>query len=66
MTLLRGIITFSSINIMNEKHKSTQPGAREEMAEVELSVRRNTLAIGQAVDLAGEQSYMRTAKIAGT
>ena len=46
--------------------ESTHPGAREEIAEVGLSVRRNTLAIGQAVDLAGEQSYMRTAKTAGT
>eukprot|EP00112_Aurelia_sp_Birch-Aquarium-sp1_P017476 Seg4056.1 transcript_id=Seg4056.1/GoldUCD/mRNA.D3Y31 product="hypothetical protein" protein_id=Seg4056.1/GoldUCD/D3Y31 len=30
-----------------------------------LSVRRNTLGVGQAVDLAGEQSYLKSAKTAG-
>ena len=40
-------------------------GAKEEIEEKGLSVRRNTLAIGQAVDMAGEQSYMKSAKTAG-
>ena len=44
---------------------STHPGAKEEVAEMGLSVRRNTLGIGQAVDMAGEQSYMKNAKTAG-
>lgn len=43
----------------------THPGAKEEIETVGLSVRRNELGIGQAVDLAGEQSYMRKAKTAG-
>lgn len=45
--------------------ESTHPGAKEEIEKVGLSVRRNTLGIGQAVDLAGEQTYMRNAKTAG-
>ena len=45
--------------------KSTHPGAKEEIENVGLSIRRNTLGIGQAVDLAGEQTYMRNAKTAG-
>eukprot|EP00794_Sanderia_malayensis_P013273 gene13273-14641_t len=44
---------------------STHPGAKEEVAELRLSVRRNTLGIGQAVDMAGEQSYMKNAKTSG-
>ena len=45
--------------------ESTHPGAREEIENVGLSIRRNTIGIGQAVDLAGEQTYMRNAKTAG-
>ena len=44
---------------------STHPGARAEMERVGLSVRRNNHGIGQAIDLAGEQSYMKNAKTAG-
>ena len=44
---------------------STHPGAKEEIGDMGLSVRGNTLGIGQAIDLAGEQSYMRNAKAAG-
>lgn len=44
--------------------ESTHPGAAEEIKKV-VSVRRNTNAIGQAVDMAGEQSYMKSAKTAG-
>ena len=45
--------------------KDTHPGAKEEIEEKRLFVRRNTLGIGQAVDMAGEQSYMKSAKTAG-
>eukprot|EP00794_Sanderia_malayensis_P002234 gene2234-2545_t len=41
------------------------PGAREEMEMYGLSVKRNNLGIGQAVDLAGEQTFMKHAKTAG-
>ena len=44
--------------------EDTHPGAKEEIEEKGLSVRRNTLGIGQAVDMAGEQSYMKSAKTA--
>ena len=30
-----------------------------------VSVRRNTMGIGQAIDLAGEQTYMKDAKTTG-
>ena len=40
-------------------------GSKEEIEEKRLSVRRNTLGTGQAVDMAGEQSYMKSAKTAG-
>ena len=43
----------------------THPGAREEIESLGLSVRRNNIGIGQAVDLAGEQTYMKSAKTAG-
>ena len=45
--------------------EDTHPGAKEKIEEKGLSVRRNTLGIGQAVDMAGEQSYMKSAKTAG-
>ena len=44
---------------------STHPGARQEIEHLGLSVRRNQLGIGQSIDMAGEQSYMRNAKTAG-
>ena len=43
---------------------STLPGAFEEICEM-VSVRRNKTSIGQAIDLAGEQTYTRNAKTAG-
>ena len=43
---------------------SMHPGAFEEICEM-VSVRRNKTGIGQAIDLAGEQTYMRNAKVAG-
>ena len=45
--------------------ENTHYGAREEIAEKGHSVPRNTFGIGQPVDLAGEQSYMKSAKAAG-
>eukprot|EP00795_Rhopilema_esculentum_P015030 gene15030-6189_t len=41
---------------------STHPGAKDEIKGVGLSIRRIKLGIGQSIDLAGEQSYMRSAK----
>ena len=41
----------------------TYPGAFEKICEM-VSVRRNKTGIGQAVDLPGEQTYMRNAKTA--
>ncbi len=48
-----------------ENLEHTHSGARSEMESVGLYVRRNNLGIGQAIDLAGEQSYMKTVKRAG-
>ena len=45
--------------------KDTHPGAKKEIEEKGLSVRCNTLAIGQAADMAGEQSYLKSTKTAG-
>ena len=39
--------------------ESTHPGAKEEIENICLSVRRNTLGISQTVDLAGEQMQKR-------
>ena len=44
---------------------TTHPGAKEEIDKVGLSVRHNTYGIGQSIDMAGEQNYMRNAKTAG-
>ena len=48
-----------------ENLESTHPGAKSEIEVNGLSVRRNTLGIGQAIDMTGEQSYMKSAKTAG-
>lgn len=48
-----------------ENIETTHPGAKEELLVSGISVRRNHFGIGQAVDLAGEQTYMRNAKTAG-
>ena len=42
--------------------QNTRPGAKEEIQEYGLSVQRNSYGIGQAVDLAGEQTFMKSAK----
>ena len=44
---------------------TTHPGARQEIEDFGLSVRRNQLGVGQSIDMAGEQSFMRNAKTAG-
>ena len=44
---------------------ATHPGAKEELLRIGISAKRNEKGIGQAIDLAGEQSYMRSAKTAG-
>ena len=48
-----------------ERLKKTHPGAKQELMKIGISLRKNEKGIGQAVDLAGEQSYMRCAKTAG-
>ena len=48
-----------------ENLESTHPGAKSKIEENGLSVRRNTLGIKQAIDMADEQSYMKSAKTAG-
>ena len=45
--------------------QNTHPGAKEEIQEYGLSVRRNSYGIGQAVNLAGEQTFMKSAKTSG-
>ena len=45
--------------------EDTHPEAKEEIEEKGLSVRRNTLGIGQALDMSGEQRYMKSAETAG-
>ena len=52
---------IKSLELLDKTH----PGAREEIMNIGISVRRNDKRIGQAIDLAGEQSYMRSAKTAG-
>ena len=49
-----------------EHIESTHLGARKEIEDVGLSIRRNKHGIGQSIDLAGEQSYMRSAITSGT
>ena len=43
----------------------THPGAQEELKGIGISVGRNNFGIGQAIDLAGEQTYTRNAKTIG-
>ncbi len=48
-----------------ESIEQTHPGAREELEEKGLSVCRNNYDIGQSIDGAGEQTFMRSAKTIG-
>ena len=43
----------------------THPGALEEFCKLGVSVRRNNIGIGQSIDGAGEQTFVRAAKTAG-
>ena len=45
-----------------ENIETTHPSARKEMKDIGISVRRNDQGISQAVDLAGEQTYMKNSK----
>ena len=46
--------------------EETHPRARNEIKEYGLSACRNDFGIRQAVDLAGEQTFMKPAKTAGS
>ena len=54
------------LNQMKNLH-ITHPGAKEEKVEekIWISVRRNVIGIGEAINLAVEQIYMRSAKTVG-
>ena len=41
-----------------ENLDTTHPGVKKELKNKEISVRQNTFEIGQAVDMAGEQTYI--------
>ena len=56
---------YGTCYIQQLKHmEASHPGALEEF-EIISSVRRNNMAIGQAIDLAREQTYMKNAKTTG-
>ena len=48
-----------------ENLENTHPGAIEELSQKGISVRRNDIGIGQSIDGAGEQTFMRSAKTSG-
>ena len=48
-----------------ENLEITHPGAKEELQAFGVSVCGNTYGIGQAIDLAGEQTYMKRSKTIG-
>ena len=48
-----------------ENLETTHPGALEELSEKGISVRRSSNGIGQSIDMAGEQTFMRSAKTIG-
>ena len=52
------------VNVLENLEKAN-PGAIKELGEKGLSVRRNTCGIGQSIDGAGEQTFMRSAKTSG-
>ena len=57
---------YGTYYIQSLEHiESTHLGARKEIEDVGLSIRRNKHGIGQSIDLAGEQSYMRSAITSG-
>ena len=48
-----------------EYTEDTHPGGKEELKRIGICVRKNKIGIGQAIDLAGEQGYMRDVKRSG-
>ena len=48
-----------------EYTEDTHPGTKEELKRIGIGVRKNKIGLGQAIDLAGEQGYMRDAKTSG-
>ena len=48
-----------------ENLQITHPGAKEELQKFGISVCRNTYGTGQAIDLAGEQTYTKSSKTIG-
>ena len=48
-----------------ENLETTHPGAIQKLPSKRLSVRRNSFGIGQSIDGAGEQTFMRSAKTSG-
>ena len=55
---------WNILSSTDETSRITSPGATMEI-EASCTVRRNNLGIGQAIDLAGEQTYMKSAKTSG-
>ena len=56
---------YGTYYLQQMKHlESSHPGATMEI-KASCTVRRNNLGIGQAIDLAGEQTYMKSAKTSG-
>ena len=51
--------------MMLENLPKTHPGAKEELSEKGVSVKRNRFGIGQSIDGAGKQTFMRSAKTIG-
>ena len=52
--------------LLLEHLEETHPGAKAELQEKGLSVCRNDLDIRQAVDMAGEQTFMKSSKTTGS
>ncbi len=50
---------------MLENIDETHPGAREEIEKEGLAVKRNSYNIGQSIDAAGEQTFMKCSKTTG-
>ena len=50
---------------MMKNLSTTHPGAIEELKEKGISARRNDIGIGQFIDGAGKQTFMRLAKTSG-
>ena len=59
-------VWYGSYYVNQLKHlNETHPGNKKEIEEFGVSVRCNEYGIGQAVDLASEQTLMKSAKTSG-